>query len=193
MLRIRTQHLIIMSIMFIGACSEEGLDEFVEMEMTPSSPIIIYTDTTIQNGDTLETVTAPWFLAGFEIENFHSDYTLVVPSLRLEYTGYYRGSILQGESIIDATTFCSTFEDPDRIIYAIVAPGKVFYGDNNCNALNAGTLDEESVYLHDLPIPDNYNGERITYDIKVVLNGYFEDNDGFSRGNVEIIRYYSSQ
>lgn len=190
-----TQYLIIIasSMFFITSCSDEGLDDYVTLYMVPDSPVIVYSDTVIENSDQFNEITAPWFVAGFEIENDHDEYILNVPTLRLEYTGYYQGSVYRGGTEIDASTFCSSVENSARGLYATVLPGEIFYGDLNCNGVNAGPLDKETTYFYDLPVPENYDGQTIVYDIKVTLSGYFEDGDGNIRGNVEIVRYFSSQ
>lgn len=173
----------------LGSCSEEGLNEFVDADMFPNAPFVQLTDTTIGSGDDTVDIPAPWFLATFQIENKSTIYTLIVPSLTLEYRAQKNGIEYTGTASLSAADIC-TDSGSSRTLYAIIAPLSTFNGDGDCDA-TYDTL--ENIFLSDLPADED---KTITsYQVKVIVEGYYSDGSGSAnsiKGRVKIIRYYST-
>lgn len=171
---------------FLGSCSEDGLNEHVEAKMFPESPQIVSVDSKLGTGDDAEDIIAPWFVATFEIKNKHPDYTLVIPSLAFDYKGVKNGEEFEGTGTLTADDIC---EDGDRTQYAVIPALTTFTGDPVCDLSNSAT---EILYIHGLPGKD----EGITsFQIKVTFEGYFFDSSNAQdpiQGRVKLIRYYMS-
>lgn len=175
----------------VGSCSEEGLNEFVEAEMYPSSPSVILVDTTIGSGDDTFDVPAPWFAASFSITNNHDEYTLVIPALQLSYRGFKNGALLESTTTYTASDACSIVDGEDRVNYAEVAPNTTFTGDYYCD----NTYQPEVIYLGGLP---KESGDELTvrnYQVEVNFEGYFkkETDQDQIKGRVQKIRYYQTR
>ena len=160
------------------------------------NPFIILNDTVIGSGDDKITIQAPWFLAGFTIVNRNTDFSLFVPSLRIQWQGIKNGQTEEGEYTLDADTACPFDDSPPRVRYATIPPapsatqGSIHLGDEDCDA--ADLTDRALFYIGGLPDADS-----TAYFVTVTLEGFMFNDDNTDddpvKGRVRKIISFSTQ
>lgn len=182
----------IVAVGFVSCDSDAGLSDSFETFISPDNPFIIQNDTQIGTGDDSFTVTAPWFATSITLVNEHPTYTLIIPSVKIEVTGFNNGVEVNSDPItLDVSNACIGLDDPDRLVFATVQPGDVWYGDLNCDITNDGVADAELWYVGGLPESDT-----TAYTATVTVEGFFEDaSDGADRikGRARKIRVLTTQ